>query len=1132
VNRKVIHALIALLHVFSLVRANDSPLAGQWFRVGIEKHGVYRITYDQLRKLGMDPSRIDPRKIAVFGLRGGMLSQVNHDGVPPGLREVAIMITGEDDGVFNRQDAILFYAEGPHRTDFRPSGKVFFHEQNLYADKNYYFITVGATAGKRIATTPLSNGAMTTITSFEDFIHHEKDEHNELRSGREWYGERFDLITEHSFSFDIEGIKDGSSLAIVSDVMAQSFSQPTFKIYFNNHLVGEQPVAVIPNTTYGIKGRHRKDTIRVNAAEVGALQQTRQTIRYSYQKGAAGKSIGFINYFSIHVTRKLALYGNQTIFQSSEGVNTLAEYVVENMPANGEVWNISDPYEVKAHSLTMQQGTAKFTEAGFDSAPVFISFNTKYLVPELIGAGPAQNISQQSTPQLLIVTHPSFRTAAERLAEHRRNINGHTVLVVTTDEIYNEFSSGRQDVSAIRNYVRALYKKSPQTLKSLLLFGKSSYDYKNRIAGNTNFTPTYESRNSLSPLETYSSDDFFGFLETGEGEWSETVPSQHHTLDIGVGRLPVKTPEEADYVVKKLIDYDLNDRRFGRWRQDIVFVADDGSISDGFTSLHQSQANLLADNIELQQPGFNTRKLFLGTYEKKVSPNGESIPKANHDIVEEFSRSVIINYTGHGSEKLWADERVLTPEDIESLKNRTYPFLVTATCEFGRHDDPLVISSAEKSVLKPGGGSIGLVTTARPVNSSTNFSLNAAFYDALFQRDEGKRISIGEVFLHTKNNSVSGVANRNFSLLGDPSMHLALPEMTVVAGHIKTSTGSDTLKALSTVVVKGSVVDHQGNVIPEFEGTVHVTLFDKKTKFVTIGRNDPAFSFYQWYNPLFRGEASVTNGHFEVDFILPKNIAYEVNHGKLSLYASDDAKVSDAAGAASSFKIGGSETGVAGDMKSPELKVYMGDETFVEGGKIAPNTMLVVFAEDESGINISNYGIGNTMMAVLDNDAEVFLLNEHFVAEKDTYKKGWVRYPLRGLPPGEHTLTVKVWDTHNNPAEKTISFYVTAPDVLSVERFGNYPNPFASETTIFFTHNRPGDDLIVRFALLSIEGQVLAEFEQTLPESTYEVDLLKIAEDGYLGKKLAPGIYLARISVRSLSDGAAAQRIAKLVVSN
>ena len=91
---------------------------------------------------------------------------------------------------------------------------------------------------------------------------------------------------------------------------------------------------------------------------------------------------------------------------------------------------------------------------------------------------------------------------------------------------------------------------------------------------------------------------------------------QNHTLDVGVGRLPVKTVEEAKNVVDKIIYYDTHKKSYGRWRKDIAFVGDDGNNADNFTSSHQSQANSMAEGIESSHPEFDTKKIFLGKYAK------------------------------------------------------------------------------------------------------------------------------------------------------------------------------------------------------------------------------------------------------------------------------------------------------------------------------------------------------------------------------------------------------------------------------------------------------------------------------------------------------------------------------------
>jgi hypothetical protein len=1120
-----------LLTAFTAYGQGSVLSSGKWYKIAVEKHGVYRLSFEDLNKMGFDPASIDPTKIAIYGLEGAMLPQSNSVTRPGDLVQLSIAVEDGDDGKFDRSDGVLFYAEGPDRISFNIQGNVTHYEKNIYSDKNFYFVTVATYDGARIE--DVDNGDDgNIIDQYRDFVYHESNEYNVLHSGREWFGESFELTPERVFDLPVSGVVNGSELKLISEVMAQSNNPSSFKLSLNGQPIGEQPVSTIPNSTYGVKGRMRRDTLVVNADNVGAPGATVQRLTYNFNRATSGRSGGYLNFFSLHFNRHLSFDGGDQIrFVNAQSINQQSRFEISSSNAL-RVWNITNVFAPVEQIITFNPGKGSFTIPESPVLQVFVAFGANVPSPELVGAIENQNLHGKTTPEMIIVTHPDFVEEANRLAAHRSAHNGISVEVVTTDQVYNEFSSGRQDVSAIRDFAKHLYAKNPTVLKSLLLFGKCSYDYKDRVRQNYNMVPTYESRNSLSPLETYSSDDYFAFLEHDEGEWAEAPIVQDHSMDIGVGRLPAKTVDEARGMVNKLIAYDLAPKRFGPWRKDIVFVADDGSNSDGFTSIHQSQANSLAEDVELLNPEFNTRKIFLGTYQKKVSPNGEAIPKANEDIQDEFNSAVIINYTGHGSEKLWADERVLTAEDVASLANKSFPFLVTATCEFGRHDDPEDISTAELSILRENAGSIGLVTTARPVNSSTNFALNQAFYDGLFLRDEGKRLNIGQVIRFTKNNSTSGVANRNFSLLGDPSITLALPSYNVVVDHIKTQDNSDTLKALSTVTVRGRVVTPSGETDPGFQGILHTTLFDKRTGFRTVGRNDPAFQFNQWYNPLFRGKASVVDGAFEFSFILPKNIAYQVNPGKLSVYAVDATRGLDASGASSSFKIGESEPDVADENHSPIVQAFLGDTTFVDGGTVSPDTRLIVKISDDSGINISNYGIGNTMMAILDDDQAVFLINDYYESETDDYTKGWVNFPIRQLTPGKHTLTVKVWDTHNNSAQHTIAFNVSSEGQLLVEAFGNYPNPFSGQTTVFFRHNRAGEDLQVQFTLLNSAGMELRTVEKIVTESTYEVDLWKINDVVDFGKKLPPGLYFGRLTLRSLSDGAESTSTTKLISAN
>ena len=1060
-----------------------------------------------------------------------MLPQPNNVARASDLTELAIYINGEADGVFHSGDYILFYAEGPDHFHMDRNSGVFQYERNLYDNANYYFITVSTTNGKRIQTQANAAGTFPVVSEFENFEYHELDQHSELKSGREWFGERFDLETTKSFTVDAPGIVTGSEIKLVSNVMARSFLGSSFAVRINNTQVGSHDVIAVPNTPYGVKGRHAVDTFRVEAGTVGAPTRTSQVIQYEYSKAPSGTSYGFLDYFLLQYTQSLTLRGKQTQFRSLKSLdNAVTTFQIEGVDSKSILWDVTDPYTPLIQENTINGGEMSFS-ASTSELKDFVVFNTDVSLPKAIGEVNNQNLHSMASPEILIVTPKEFENEALRLASHRTTVSNLDVSVVRLPDIYNEFSSGRRDITAIRDFVKFLYDKDAGKLKTLLLFGKTSYDYKNLTIDNRNFIPTYESRNSLHPLQSYASDDYYGFLEDTEGDWGEE-PAANHSMDIGVGRLPVKTIAEAKGIIDKIIDYETQKTNKGEWQKLITFVADDGNTADGFTSIHQSQADFMAEMIESTDPSFDTEKIFLGVYEKSVTPGGERSPKAADAIREAFeSGSLVINYTGHGAEKLWADERIFDELSINDLENKRYPFLVTATCEFGRQDDPILISSGESVVLKENAGAIGIVTTTRLVNSSTNFALNQAFYNAFLQKQNNSYQTVGEIFRLTKNNSLSGVANRNFSLLADPSMKLNMPTRKIVVNEILTEGGSSTVKALSKVIVKGEVQDFDDVIDTNFDGTLTATMFDKQTSFTTIGKNNPPFNFAEWDNALFRGRAAVVNGQFEFEFIVTKNIAYQIAEGKLSLYAFDDTRNIDAAGYSKNFTIGSSEPATSIDQTPPLINLYIGDTTFVNGGVTDPDTYMVATFYDASGMNISGYGIGNSITATLDNGTS-FNLNDYYYSSSGNFTRGMIRYPLHDLTPGRHTLTLKAWDTYNNPAQATVDFVVTDGNQLVINDFSNYPNPFNSSTTLYFTHNRSGDELMAKMSLLDRTGAEILNQEIHVLNSNYHVEMMKLDRSNGVLKNLPGGLYFARLVVRSLSNGSKNERVTKVILLN
>jgi Peptidase family C25 len=1104
-------------------RAQSVLATGKWYKVAVQKDGVYKISYKTFRKMGFDVSKTDPRKIKIYGNEGGMLPQPNQAQRPEDLVENAILVTGEADGKFNSNDFILFYAQGADKYSFKQSKGIIAYEKNLYADKNYYFITVSETNGKRVTTDAAVPGNLPAVNSYENFYYHELDEYSELKSGREWFGERFDLTPELTLDADIENVVSGSTIKLVSGVMAKAFLPSSFTVSINGTQTLTQSVPSIPNDRYTVKGAIRNDTISVSADAVLAIGKSAQKIKYTYNKASSGQSVGFLNFVLLQATQALTLDGPQTIFRSLASIeNPASKFEINNSSSSAAVWDVSNPYEPRAISSSFNTGTTAFN-AVTSVVKEFVVFTPDVAAPELVGKITNQDLHSLSTPRLLIITHPAFRSQAERLAEYRNSRNIATT-VVTTEQVYHEFSSGRQDVTALRDFIKFLYDKNPAALKSVLLVGKGSYDYKKRVVDNLNFVPVYESRNSLHPVDSYSSDDYFGFLEENEGIWSES-PAINHTLDVAVGRLPVKSSLEAAQVVDKIIRYESEASIQGFWQKEIVFVADDG---DG--NLHQEDADDLSESIDEDHSEFDVSKIYLDQFLQISKPGGEVSPETNEAIERGFNKgALIINYTGHGGERLLAQERIFDEIMISKLKNDQWPVLVTATCEFGKSDDPMVISGGEQCLLKENAGAIALVTTGRPVEASTNFVLNKAFYNAFFERENNKPLTLGEIFRRTKNSSLSGVSNRNFSLLGDPELQLALPSRSIIVTEVKTESGSTTLKSLSTVLVKGEVQDENG-IDEDFNGLLEAALFDKKVSFQTLGNENSPFPYQQWYNRLFRGQAKVENGLFEFNFVVPKNIAFQIAEGKLSLYARDSAQQLTASGFSKSFTVGSSESNPDADTTPPVIQLFVGDTTFLAGGIANPNTQLVARLYDSHGINISGYGIGNSLTAII--DGESFVVNDYYIADVNNHTRGTVVFPLADLTPGTHTLSLKAWDTYNNPAQATIEFTVTDTEKLVIHSLGNYPNPFQTSTKVTFTHNRSGDDLAGTLTLYDLTGSVLQTYDFNIPSSTYQVELPELIPGVNLPKNQGGGLYFARLSLRSLTNGSKNEQVTKLILSN
>lgn len=1124
--------------------ASSSVLSnGTWYKVAVASNGIFKMDNQFLQSLGINTSSLDPRNIKVYGNGGGMLPFANASFRYDDLQENAIYVEGESDGVFNASDYVLFYGQSPTKWAYNQSTKKFNHQVNLYADYTYYFINVDPGFGKRIQN--ISSGTATPtqyVASFDDYSFHEADLVNLIKSGREWYGESVDLINNTlSFDFNFPNRIVSDSVYVKSQVVGRSQSQPnTFTLNVNGINRSSVTITTVPQVYYLDYGYEYP----ISSTFISASSLIKTLHVFSSSDNTA---TGWLNFVEVNVRRALNFSGagNQMEFRDarSVGIGSIAEYSVANTNSNCFIWDITDPINVLKQQATLNGTTLTFNRDA-DTLRQFVVANGSSF-PSPISVGNIANQDLHSLPHadFLIVTHPDFLSAANKLAQFHRDMDSMVVHVVTTTQVFNEFSCGGQDVSAIRDFVKMFYDRAQSNTelpRYLLLFGDGSYDNKNRFSPNTNYVTTYESANSLNLSNSYVSDDFFGLLDDNEGQWN---PNENDLLDIGIGRLPVKSLSEANDMVNKIIIYASPDKEsghetcvtqsasaFGDWRNLMAFVADD---EDWNTHLNQSQ--YLADSLTKgTHPVYNVDKIYLDAYKQQSTPGGDRYPDAQDAIVKRVQRgALLVTYVGHGGELGWAQERVLENSDILGWTNlNTLPAFLTATCEFSRVDDPARTSAGEYVLLNANGGGIGLFTTTRLAYSSSNFSLAQKFLKHFFPVN-GIRPAMGDILARAKIESIS-LNTRNFFLLGDPALTLNYPIHQVVTSainQIPVSGTPDTLSALSKVTISGFIADRNGNKLNNFNGVLYPTVFDKANTFYTLA-NDPGSSYVTTFilqkNALHRGKVSVVNGEFSFTFIVPKDISFQLGKGKISYYAHNGKE--DAHGYYENVIIGGVNTSAYADPSGPDIKLYLNDEKFVFGGTTNANPILLAYVKDTSGINTIGNGIGHDITAKLDdNNEKLYVLNDYYESDTNSYQQGKISYSFNDLSEGRHTLKLKVWDVYNNSSEAYLEFVVASSSAIALNHVLNYPNPFSTHTTFLFEHNKPCTTLDVQVQVFSISGKLIKTIQQKIYSEGFRSE--DVEWDGLddFGNKIGRGAYVYKLRVKS-PDGAYADKIEKLVI--
>jgi hypothetical protein len=1123
---------------------------GDWYKISVSADGFYRIDKTFLQELGLDIDNINPQHINIYGNGDGLLPKLNSAPRTDDLAKNAIQIIGASDGSFDSGDYIIFYGWGPHRWS-QDTDSTFNNERHVYSDVSCYFINVNPSEtplrfqNNANATNPITH----LVNTYSEYRIYEQDFLNLVGGGSRWYGEVFDegpgLTRSFNFTIPNIDVNTPASFQVYLASNTNSASGTAQKYSINGAQLFESELP--PGTDFG-RSKSEFNFNNPTAAMPLQIQVIRNT----------PDVLTYLDKITLNARRELNFVGTQLQFRdlNSVGAGNVAEYQIENMPQNGFVWEITNRHIPGRINGASSSGIYNFS-ADSDSLRTYaISNGSDFLTPTAIGSVESQNLHALSQVDYLIVTHRNFVAQAERLANLHKG-QGLEVHVVTVDKIYNEFSSGMQDAAAIRMLAKMFYDRSSQipgpSLKYLCLFGDGTYDPKNRVANNNNFVPTFQfdGSNFLEDhIKMMPADSYFGILDDNEAIFSSDM------IDVYVGRMLVSNNQMAKELVDKVEHYmnngsgiystantncgnDEYSSTFGDWRTTYVLIADDeeqtnlnGELVPYFIGKDvEPQYEYVNDTL----PEMNCIKIYQDAYPQVTTAGGERYPEVNAAIDSRIERgALLINYVGHGGEVGLAEERVVTLPMIQNWRNiDVMPLMVSATCEFTKFDDPGRVSAGEWASLNPYGAAIALMTTTRSVWFDVNTNIGREFIRNVFQRDDQLRPkTFGEIIARTLN-EVGTDNKRSFTLIGDPALRLALPNFSIVTDSINGQPAgavTDTIKALSKVTIKGHVNDFNDQLISGFNGVLYPTIYDKPRKQSTLGNDEesPIYEFETQTNKVYRGKASVKNGAFEFTFIVPKDINYAIDFGKISYYAENGS--TDAFGFDTSFLIGGLDPNGIEDSEGPTIELYINDENFVSTGITDETPVLVADVFDENGINTVGNGVGHDIVAVLDGEtANPIVLNDFYTSDLDSYQSGQIRYNFAALEPGPHTLSLKVWDVNNNSAERSVEFVVQEQENVVLDHVLNYPNPFTTRTEFFFEHNQVCSQLDVQIQILTVAGNLVKTINRSVQTQGFRSE--GIVWDGLddFGDQLAKGVYIYRLKVRT-PEGEIAEKLEKLVL--
>lgn len=1107
-------------------QVGDSVLSeGVWYKFSVDTTGVFKIDRNLLQEIGISADNVDPRNIQIFGNGGNLLPELVSDFRYNDIQENAIYIEGENDGIFNDEDFILFYAKGPHSWDINTTNGNVTHKQNIYSNKSYYFIRVGSNFGKRIENrTAITGNSLTTITSFNDFIFYERELVNLFAAGRRWVGENFNVENQQSFSLPFPNSVANSNLRITVRGVAISGISSSLDV----SLASQNITSLNFNGVTGGSLTRASDVIRT-----ATVNSPGSNLNFSlnYNNNGNPAARGYLDYIEVSGFKNLVVDDFQFSFRSFDAANTngVVEYQLQTNTNDIEVWDVTESINPKKVVNNSSTGFS-FLDNGGSLKEYVVLTNDDFYIPEAENNARVANQNLHSLRDInyLLITTEELAGQAQRMADYYIQNSGITAKVVLLDQIYNEFASGSPDITGVRDFIKYIYDSNTSAagkLKYVCFFGDSSYDYKG-IQSEKPLIPVYESNQSFNLAFSYVTDDYFAMLEANEGTMS---PS--HTIDIATGRVPVNNVQQASEVVDKILSY-YTASSFGDWRNTITLVADDIDATDDIPI--QSGVESIADDIKQNKPVYNINKIYADAYVQQNTSGGERYPDVQNAITTAIERGTLVfDYFGHGGEDGFAAERFLDREQVQGFINEsTLPLFITVTCEFSRFDNPERVSAGELTFWNTRGGASSMISTTREVFISVGQAFNRDLMGVLLSYNN-EELTIAESLMQAKNSS-SNFQKFFIYYFGDPAKELAKPKPKVKItkmNGVDVTQSLDTLKALSKVTFEGVVTNENDVVLSDFNGKLFTTVFDKPIDKTTLDNDGFGVNleFDSQESKLFKGAATIENGAFNFEFIVPKDIRIAYGKGKISFYSENG--LLEKSGFNNDIIVGGINENAPEDTVGPEIQLFMNDESFLDGGNTNSSPNLIVKLSDVSGINTSITAVDHDIVAILDGDeSNPIVLNDFYETEANDFTTGKAVFRFRDLAEGQHTLKLKAWDTYNNSSEATLTFVVVSDSSLTLDNVLNYPNPFVNYTEFWFNHNKPNEPLEVQVQIFTISGKLVKTINQLVQTSgNLSRNIFWNGLDDF-GNRIGKGVYVYKLKVKSTVSNIAAEKYEKLVI--